>query len=879
MATKYVYFFGNEQADGDARMKDLLGGKGANLAEMTKIGIPVPPGFTITSDVCDIYYKNNGVYPEELKLQINESVTKLENIIGAKFGGKDNPLLVSVRSGARVSMPGMMDTILNVGLNDSIVQGLAKKTNNGRFAYDCYRRFIETFGNVALGMPGEILLKIIDEKKQQRKIKLDSELTLEDIQEIIKKMKATIKQVSGKDFPEDPMEQLWGAVSPVFESWNNPRAIAYREMNKIPHIWGTAVNVQAMVFGNMGETSGTGVAFSRNPSTGEKKVSGEFLLDAQGEDIVAGVRTPQPISELGKVMPECHKAFLDAAEKLERHFREMQDIEFTVQNKKLWILQTRTGKRTGAAAVKIAIDMVDEGMITINEALLRVSPDALNQLLHPVLDPKAKKEVIARGLPASPGAVSGKLLFDSDEASAFAEQGGDCILARQETSADDIRGIQAAAGLLTTRGGMTSHAAVVARGMGKCCVVGCSEAHIDQKTKKLTIGDKVFNKGDFLTLNGSTGEVIVGRIPTIIPRPGAEFKKFMSWADSAKKLGVLANADNPNDAKFAREMGAEGIGLCRTEHMFFQKDRVDAFRQVILAEKMDERKNALATLLDLQRNDFSGMLKEMEGLPVVIRLLDPPLHEFLPSPHDKEELETLAERLNTSYEKLQERVGQLKEFNPMLGHRGSRMGITHPEIYEMQVRAIIEASCDLIKQGHNIFPEIMLPVIGMPGELKILKKLIKETGDKVIKEKGLGNLNYKIGIMIELPAAALGAQKLAEEADFFSFGTNDLTQTTLGLSRDDAGTFIPSYLEKGILKDDPFQTISEAGVGDLVKIGVKEGRKAKPHLKIGVCGEHGGDPVSIKFFHATGLDYVSCSPYRVPIARLAAAQATLLQQE
>lgn len=578
-------------------------------------------------------------------------------------------------------------------------------------------------------------------------------------------------------------------------------------------------------------------------------------------------------------MPECYKSFLDAAEKLEKHFHEMQDIEFTVQNKKLWILQTRTGKRTGMAAVKIAIDMVDEGMININEALLRVSPDALNQLLHPVLDPKAKKEVIALGLPASPGAISGKLIFDSDEAMELAEKGGTYILVRQETSADDIQGIQATAGLLTARGGMTSHAAVVARGMGKCCVVGCSEARIDQKAEKLTIGNRVFNKGDFLTLNGSTGEIIVGKIPTIAPELGAEFKKFMSWADSARTLGVLANADNPEDAKFAREMGAEGIGLCRTEHMFFQKDRVDAFRQVILAEEMKERKDALSTLLALQRSDFSGMLREMEGLPVIIRLLDPPLHEFLPSPHDKEELAALAGRLNMSCEKLQERVGQLKEFNPMLGHRGSRLGITHPEIYEMQVRAIIEASCDLIKQGHNIFPEIMLPVIGMPGELKILKKLIKETGDKVIKEKGLDLLNYEIGIMIELPAAALGAQKLAEDADFFSFGTNDLTQTTLGLSRDDAGAFIPSYLEKGIFKEDPFHTISEAGVGDLVKIGVKEGRKTKPHLKIGVCGEHGGDPASIKFFHATGLDYVSCSPYRVPIARLAAAQAALLQQE
>lgn len=872
---KYVYFFGGDNTEGKASLRDLLGGKGANLAEMARMGIPVPPGFTIIADVCSIYRSSNKSYPEEIRAQVGEALERLEEIFGAKFGNDENPLLVSVRSGARVSMPGMMDTILNLGLSDASVCGLAKQTGDERFAYQSYQRLIEMYGNVTMGIDRPTLEEVISRKKRERGITLDIELTVEDQKEIVDGLKAKIKEVTSSEFPQDTEQQLWEAISAVFESWNTPRAVDYRNINKIPNDWGTAVNVQAMVFGNMGDDSGTGVLFSRDPGTGEKGLFGEFLLNAQGEDVVAGTRTPQNIKELGRALPECYQELNNISCKLEQHFRDMQDIEFTIQKGKLWILQTRIGKRTAQAAIKIAVDMTEERLIQRTQALQRIDPGQIEQVLHATLDPSAQKEVIARGLPASPGTASGKILFDPDEVVELSKENGDFILVRDETSADDVRGINAARGVLTTRGGVTSHAAVVARGMGRCCIVGCSDIHIDWGKEQFVASNRIFTKGDIITLNGSTGEVLVGEVPTIPPQLGVEFEELMVWEDLTKRLGVMANADNAADAKLARSFGAEGIGLCRTEHMFFQADRIDHFRKVILAEGKEEKEEALADILPIQKVDFNDIFREMEGLPVTIRLLDPPLHEFLPSPYDKEQLESLANRLNMPFRKLEEKVLQLREFNPMLGNRGCRLGITSPEVYEMQVRAIMEAAYELIGQGVSVFPEIMLPLIAHVEELKLLKELVVDTCEQVRQERQATETIYRLGVMIELPRAALIADELAKLVDFFSFGTNDLTQTTFGISRDDGGAFLPLYLEKGIFTSDPFASLDETGVAELIKIGFDRGRKANPELKVGICGEHGGEPKSIRFFHQIGLDYVSCSPYRVPVARLAASQAAL----
>jgi len=872
MATKYVYFFGGGKADGKANSTDLLGGKGANLAEMARMGIPVPPGFTIIADVCNIYFQSNSSYPREVTLQVEENLAKLEQVIGARFGDQENPLLLSVRSGARVSMPGMMDTVLNLGLNEASVAALVRKTANERFVYDAYRRFVEMYGNVVMGVEDTIFDQILRKARENRP---GMELAIEDLKELSSKLRAAANAATGKDFPTDPMEQLWAAISAVFESWNNPRAIAYREISKISHHWGTAVTVQAMVFGNMGDDSGTGVAFSRNPATGERELIGEFLLNAQGEDIVAGTRTPQPISELKRLLPPCYEELVDVSRRLERHFKDMQDIEFTIQNGRLWLLQTRAGKRTAHASIKIAMDLLRERLIAGTEVFLRITPNEVEQVLHPIIDPSERREVIAKGLPASPGAASGRVIFDPDEVVELAGKNGDYILVRQQTSADDIRGISAAAGVLTTRGGITSHAAVVARGMGRCCIVGCSSIDVDLEKEEFVVGNRIINKGDFITLDGSTGEVFLGKLSTASAKPSNEFKELMVWTDLVKGMGVLANADNPQDAKLARDFGAEGIGLCRTEHMFFQLDRIDHFREAILADETEERRQALQKLLGFQRSDFRDIFKEMEGLPVTIRLLDPPLHEFFPLPHAEDELRALAKRLGISFRRLKEKMLTFNEFNPMLGHRGCRLGITHPEIYEMQVRAIMEAAYELLKKGSTVYPEIMLPFVSTVGGLKFLKKLVDDTCEQVGKEMEVTEPNYHLGIMIELPRAALIANELAELVDFFSFGTNDLTQTTYGFSRDDFGTFFPAYLDKGMLSNDPFIYLDQTGVGELVKIGLERGKRAKPSLKVGICGEHGGNPESVKFFHQIGLDYVSCSPYRVPVARFAASQAAL----
>lgn len=878
MTAKYVYFFGDGKADGKAESNDILGGKGANLAEMSKMGIPVPPGFTITTEVCSFYFAHNKTYPEDLRSQVEEGIAKIEQAIGAKFGDEKAPLLLSVRSGARVSMPGMMETILNLGLNESACNGLAEKTQNKWFALDTYRRFIQMYGEIAMGIDGEVFERILEAKKIEKGVRLDTQLTTEDLEDVAQRFKKRVKESSGKEFTSDPWEQLWGAISAVFESWDNPKATAYREMNQIPYSWGTAVDVQAMVFGNMGEDSGTGVAFSRDPSTGEKGLWGEFLPNAQGEDIVAGIRTPRPISRLEELSPQCSQELAEVSQRLERHFKEMQDIEFTIQKGKLWILQTRAGKRTPQAAIKMAMDMVRERLISGKEIFDRIKPEDLEQVLHPVLDPNAEKEVIAKGLPASPGVASGKVIFDPQELVQLAGKGGDFILVREETSADDIRGIDAASGVLTMRGGITSHAAVVARGMGKCAVVGCGDIHIDREKEEFRAGNRIFRKGDLITIDGSSGEVMVGRLPVISQRLGDEFKELMIWTDMVKRLKVKANVDNPKDAALAREFGAEGIGLCRTEHMFFQADRIDFFRQVILLDDVEERKEVLAKLISIQRDDFLGIFREMEGFPVTIRLLDPPLHEFLPLPYAADELEALAKRISLPLGKLKDKVQSLREFNPMIGHRGCRLGITFPEIYEMQVRAIIEASGELIKQGHNVFPQIMLPFISYVGEIEFLRKLVIDTAEQVKREKGIELLDYKIGVMIELPRAALAADEIAPLVDFFSFGTNDLTQTTLGISRDDAATFLPLYLENHIFEHDPFVTLEETGVGELIRVAVERGRKANPGLEIGICGEHGGDPESISFFHQMGLDYISCSPYRVPVACFAASQAAVREE-
>lgn len=874
MATKYVYFFGNGKAEGTAEMRNLLGGKGANLAEMTNLGIRVPAGFTITTEVCTLFYQNNQQWPEGLEEQIKENIAKVEEAMGAKFNDPDNPLLFGVRSGARVSMPGMMDTVLNLGLNDTTVQGLIKMSGDERFAYDCYRRFVQMYGDVVMNVDHDEFERLLDAKKQARGVKLDTELTAEDLKELVGEFKAKIKEVTGKDFPEDPWEQLRGAINAVFLSWNNARAIRYRELNDIPHDWGTAVNCQAMVFGNMGgegdQQSGTGVAFTRNPATGEKEYYGEYLWNAQGEDVVAGIRTPQPLEQLKQDMPRVYDELCEIFDKLEKHYREMQDVEFTIQRGTLYILQTRAGKRTATAAVRIAVEMVEEGLITKEEAVLRVPPAQLDQLLHPMIDPNAKYEVLTKGLPASPGAAVGRVVFSADDAEAWKARGEKVILVRPETSPEDIGGMDAAEGILTSRGGMTSHAAVVARGMGKCCVAGAGDVIIGDK--QFTVGNTVVKEGDWITLNGTTGEVILGQVPLVQPELTGYFGTLMEWADEIRTMGVRTNADTPRDAEIARNFGAEGIGLCRTEHMFFGEGRINAVRQMILADNAEDRKKALDKLLPYQKQDFIGIFKAMEGLPVTIRLLDPPLHEFVP--HEAAQQEQLAKEMGVPVEKIRERVESLKEFNPMLGHRGCRLAITYPEIYDMQVQAIFEAACELAKEGHKVMPEIMIPLVGTRKEIELLKRNVVRVAEETMEKYGV-KVEYSVGTMIEVPRAALQADEIAKEAEFFSFGTNDMTQMTFGFSRDDAGTFIDDYLAQEILEKDPFQTLDQDGVGQLVEIGVKRGRQTRPDLKCGVCGEHGGDPASVEFFHRVGLNYVSCSPFRVPIARLAAAQAQI----
>jgi pyruvate,orthophosphate dikinase len=881
---KLVYFFGNGKADGTGTMKDLLGGKGAGLAEMTNAGVPVPPGFTITTEVCNLFYDLGKRVPDGLDNEMRDYMKKMEDALGGKFkfGDVERPLLVSVRSGSKFSMPGMMDTVLNLGLNDKTISGLIRMSGNERFAWDAYRRFIQMFGNVVMGIEKEAFENIIHELKKKRKLKLDIDMTSEDLKGLVAKFKAKVKQIERRDFPQDVWDQLIMARDAVFNSWNNPRAITYRKLNDIPGNLGTAVNVQAMVYGNMGDTSATGVGFTRDPSTGAKLFYGEYLTNAQGEDVVAGTRTPRPITHLEKEMPEVYKQLREITSKLERHYRDIQDFEFTVQEGKLFMLQTRTGKRTAHAAVKIAVDMVQEGLITKEEAVLRVEPASLDQLLHPVIDPKAKVEVIARGLPASPGAASGKVVFTADEAVRLAKK-EKVILVRPETTPDDIHGMDAAKGILTARGGMTSHAAVVARGMGKPCVAGCESIRVDLKAEKFYVGKYTIKVGDFITIDGGTGRVIIGKVQTKDPEVSGDFGTLMKWADEVRTLGVRANADIPRDAKMARQFGAEGIGLCRTEHMFFAEDRLPIVQQMILANTTEGREKALNKLLPMQRSDFKGLFEAMAGLPVTIRLLDPPLHEFLPK---REELmveiavmqaKKASKAVIAKKEKLLHRIEELHEFNPMLGHRGCRLGIVYPEITRMQARAIIEAACELAKKGKKVIPEIMVPLVGMKKELENQKELIKRTADEVMQKKGV-KIEYLVGTMIELPRAALVADEIAKDAEFFSFGTNDLTQTTFGFSRDDAGKFINHYTENGIMDKDPFQTLDVEGVGQLVKMGVTKGRSTRKDLKVGICGEHGGDPASVEFCFKIGLNYVSCSPFRVPIARLAAAHAKLKEK-
>jgi len=872
MSKKYVYLF----SEGDASMRDLLGGKGANLAEMTKLGLPVPQGFTVTTEACTRYYQDGKTIAPEIVEQIYEYMTKLEEITGKKFGDPTNPLLVSVRSGARVSMPGMMDTILNLGLNDETVEGLAKATNNERFAYDSYRRFIQMFSDVVMGIDKNKFEAILDEVKEENGAKFDTDLTAENLKEVVKRFKELYKKEMGVDFPQDPKEQLLEAVKAVFRSWDNPRAIVYRRLNDIPSDWGTAVNVQSMVFGNMGNDSGTGVAFTRNPATGEKALFGEFLMNAQGEDVVAGIRTPQPISSLKETMPEVYNQFVEIAEKLEKHYKDMQDIEFTIERGKLYMLQTRNGKRTAQAALKVAVDLVAEGLIDEKTAVLRVDPKQLDQLLHPTFEPNALKAAkpVAKGLPASPGAASGKVYFTADEAIEAAKSRREkVILVRTETSPDDIEGMSVAQGILTTRGGMTSHAAVVARGMGTACVVGCGDAKIDEQAKVMRIGDIEVHEGDYISIDGSTGNVYIGEIKTVTPELTGDFATLMSWADKYRKLKVKTNADIPRDAKVAVQFGAEGIGLCRTEHMFFDEDRIPAMREMIVSKTEEQRRKALEKLLPMQRSDFEGLFEVMGEFPVTIRLLDPPLHEFLP--HTDEEIKELAENMGITFEELKATVESLKEFNPMLGHRGCRLAITYPEIAEMQTRAIIEAAINVKKKtGHDVKPQIMIPLVGELKELKYLKDIIVKVAEEVIKQNNV-EIKYLVGTMIEVPRAALTADQIAKEAEFFSFGTNDLTQMTFGFSRDDAGKFLETYYEKKIYEFDPFAKLDQEGVGKLVEMGTKLGRQTRPDLEVGICGEHGGDPSSIEFCHKVGLDYVSASPYRVPIARLAAAQAAI----
>jgi pyruvate,orthophosphate dikinase len=888
MSEKYVYTFGDGKAEGKAKMKLLLGGKGANLAEMSNLGIPVPAGFTISTDICTEYYKSSGKFSDEVKKQVKEGVEHVEKIMGAKFGDVNNPLLLSVRSGAPASMPGMMDTVLNLGLNENTIQGLIKNSGNERFGWDSYRRFVQMYGDVVMGLKPESKEEedpfevIIDEMKERRGVQLDTELTADDLKELVSLFIDAIKENTGKDFPTDPWEQLWGSISAVFGSWNNQRALTYRKLNNIPANWGTAVNVQSMVFGNMGNDCATGVAFTRDPATGNNQFYGEYLVNAQGEDVVAGIRTPQPINDstksdeshetLKEIMPEVYDELEAIYLKLEDHYKEMQDIEFTIQSNKLWMLQTRTGKRTAAAAVRIAVEMVDEGLIDKETAVLRVEPEQLDQLLHPTFDPKAQKNIIAKGLPASPGAATGRIVFHADDAEEWAAKDEDVLLVRIETSPEDIGGMNVAKGILTARGGMTSHAAVVARGMGTCCVAGCGDVSINYKNKEMTVAGKVYKEGDWISLDGSQGEVIEGKVATVTPELSGNFGKLMSWADEFRRLNVRTNADTPNDSTVARNFGAEGIGLCRTEHMFFEGDRIKAVREMILADDETGRRKALEKLLPYQRDDFYGIFKAMHDLPVTVRTLDPPLHEFLP--HEKENQQEMADEMGITLEEVKAKVDSLHEFNPMLGHRGCRLGITYPEITEMQARAIIEAACQLTKEGVKVFPEIMIPLTGTKAELADQKKVVKDTATKVMKEQNV-EVNYLVGTMIEIPRAALTANEVAEEAEFFSFGTNDLTQMAFGYSRDDAGTFLKEYVDKGILEADPFQVLDQSGVGILVEMAVNKGRETKSDLKIGICGEHGGEPKSVGFCHRVGMNYVSCSPYRVPIARLAAAQEAL----
>jgi pyruvate,orthophosphate dikinase len=873
MAKKYVYYFGSNKAEGSGNMKEILGGKGAGLAEMVNLGIPVPPGFTISTEACLLYYENNKTLPNEIWNEVLENLKKLESETKKAFGSNDNPLLVSVRSGARASMPGMMDTILNLGLNDTSVEGLAKASGNPRFAYDSYRRFIQMFGDVVLSIPHALFEEILEERKSKFNKKYDTELDVDDLKYIVKKYKELVKEKINKDFPQDPFEQLKLAINAVFDSWYNDRAKTYRKLNKIPDNWGTAVNVVTMVFGNMGDDSATGVAFTRNPVTGEKKVFGEFLVNAQGEDVVAGIRTPKPIDELKEVLPQAYDELMEVCRKLEAHYKDMQDVEFTIERKKLYMLQTRNGKRTALAAVKIAFDMVNEKIIDKKTAVLRVTPDQVNQLLHPMIDPKEKYKAIAKGLPASPGAAVGKVVFSAKDAEEWAKKGEKVILVRAETSPEDIGGMHVAEGILTSTGGMTSHAAVVARGMGKCCVVGCGAIKVSANDKFFKVNEHTVKEGDVITINGTTGEVILGPVKLISPTFSREFSEILKWADEIRKIGVRANADTPKDAQTARDFGAEGIGLCRTEHMFFEGNRIDAVREMILATNLEDRKKAINKLKPYQKDDFKEIFKVMADLPVIVRLLDPPLHEFIP--HTDEDIAKVSKATGVSIEVLKAKVEELKEFNPMLGHRGCRLGITYPELYEMQVRAILEATCECIKEGFNILPEIMIPIVADYKELAILKEMIDNVAKELSNQYGI-QFVYKVGTMIELPRAALTADEIAKYADFFSFGTNDLTQTTLGISRDDAGKFLHTYVEKGIYPSDPFVTIDEKGVGALIKMGVQKGKEANGELETGICGEHGGDPDSITFCFKNNLDYVSCSPFRVPVARMAAAHATLM---
>ena len=885
---KYVYKFGGGNAEGRAADRNLLGGKGANLAEMASIGVPVPPGYTCSTEVCTYFYDNDLQYPAELDQQVRDGIAHIETVMDKKFGDSTNPLLISVRSGARVSMPGMMDTVLNLGMNDSTVKGLAEQSGDERFAYDCYRRFVQMYGDVVLDLkpespdehdPFEV---IIDKKKEARGVDLDTELTAEDLKELVVEFKAAVKEVKGADFPEDLYEQLWGAVGAVFGSWMNARAITYRRLEGIPGEWGTAVNVQAMVFGNMGDDCGTGVAFTRDPSTGDNFFYGEYLINAQGEDVVAGTRTPQPINEdsktsddmitLESLMPGPYGDLAKIRENLELHYKEMQDIEFTIEQDRLWMLQTRTGKRTAQAAIKIAVDLEDEGLIDKRTAISRVNPSDLDQLLHPGFDPEADRNVLAKGLPASPGAATGMVVFNANDAEEWAAEGKDVILVRVETSPEDIGGMDVAKGILTTRGGMTSHAAVVARGMGKTCIAGAGDVLISYADRTLSVDDTVVKEGDWISLDGSEGEIMVGRVDTIDPELSGDFGTLMEWVDQERTMGVRTNADTPHDAQIARDFGAEGIGLTRTEHMFFEGDRIKAVREMILAKDLAGREAALAKLLPYQREDFEGIFRAMDGLPVTIRLLDPPLHEFLP--HEDDNQQDMADEMGISLDQVKALVDGLHEFNPMLGHRGCRLGMVYPEISAMQARAIMEAACNVASDGIRPIPEIMIPLVGTMGEMNGQKEVIVKMAEDVLKEKG-AKVEYLVGTMIEVPRAALMADKIAVEAEFFSFGTNDLTQMGFGYSRDDAGKFLPFYVENGILEEDPFQSLDQEGIGQLVQIGIERGRKTRPDLKIGICGEHGGDPQSVKFCFDSGMNYVSCSPFRVPIARLAAAQAAI----